>query len=186
MGNSRSKRASAAEEEVSAPGAVEAKGAAGESAEGAGGAPPEEPEEPAIISRVAGRTRYTVDHVRDLYARFQAVAQESPEHPDQITRAQFNAVLDDHDIDWRSDAFSKRLFTYFDQNNEGTINFAEFVRGLSVLSNSTPREKLKLSFDMYDLEGSGRIAKWEMKKWLTTLPSAPWKKKGQFFEVSLK
>ena len=71
------------------------------------------------------------------------------------------------DIDWRSDAFSRRLFTYFDQSNEGTINFAEFVRGLSVLSNSTPRDKLKLSFDMYDLEGSGRIAKWEMKNILT-------------------
>ena len=123
--------------------------------------------EPAVIARMAGRTRYTVDDVRDLHAAFQKVAAASPAHPDQITHAQFNAVLDAHDIDWRSDAFSRRLFTYFDQSNEGTINFAEFVRGLSVLSNSTPRDKLKLSFDMYDLEGSGRIAKWEMKNILT-------------------
>ena len=143
MGNSRSKRASAAEEEVSAPGAVEAKGAAGESAEGAGGAPPEEPEEPAIISRVAGRTRHGGPRARPLRA-----LPGGGEGVGQSTRIrsrapQFNAVLDDHDIDWRSDAFSKRLFTYFDQNNEGTTTFAEFVRGLSVLSNSTPREKLK-------------------------------------------
>ena len=163
MGNAKSKRSKRAATPAAAAKAAPARAAAAAAAAATAAAA----DEPAVIARMAGRTRYTVDDVRDLHGAFQAVAAASPESPEQITRAQFNAVLDAHDIDWRSDAFSRRLFTYFDQSNEGTINFAEFVRGLSVLSDSTPRDKLKLSFDMYDLEGSGRIAKWEMKNILS-------------------
>ena len=187
MGNARSKRKKKESGEDPAPGNREkssttpgvvapsdsaSPSSSSSPADGKGGGLPSltervKAEDAEVISRVASRTRYTIENVQDLYMRFKEVAEQTPEHPDQITREQFNNVLDEHDVDWRSDSFSKRLFTFFDKSNEGTINFTEFVRGLSVLSNATPRDKLKFSFEMYDLEGSGRIAKWEMKNILS-------------------
>ncbi|XP_064630263.1 Kv channel-interacting protein 1-like isoform X3 [Lineus longissimus] len=58
--------------------------------------------------------------------------------------------------------YAHYVFNTFDKDNNGTINFEEFVMGLSVLSRGSLHEKLQWAFDLYDINGDGIITKDEM------------------------
>lgn len=59
----------------------------------------------------------------------------------------------------------RRMFKLFDGDDNGTIDFREFIVGLSVFNEkATMEEKLKFSFQIYDFDGDGHISKHELKK----------------------
>ena len=83
-----------------------------------------------------------------------------------------------------------RIFSVFDSDKDGTIDFNEFIRCLSTMSSkATPEEKLKcnihvslhlqfsfihalsVSFDVYDANGDGVISSLELKDTLQALMS---------------
>ena len=53
-----------------------------------------------------------------------------------------------------------------------TINFREFCVGLSAVSRGTLRERIALSFRMFDTEHEGRVTPAEMKRMLKLLNKA--------------
>lgn len=61
--------------------------------------------------------------------------------------------------------FCKYLFRSFDKDRNGFIDFSEFLLGITLMS-SRDRivEKLRFIFDIYDLDGDGRIDQKEMIK----------------------
>ncbi|EFA83231.1 calcium-binding protein [Heterostelium album PN500] len=61
------------------------------------------------------------------------------------------------------------LFNVFDKNKDNTINFQEFVCGLSVITRGTPEEKIEFAFSLYDLDGNGYITKKEMESILESM-----------------
>lgn len=61
-------------------------------------------------------------------------------------------------IGMKNSTFVDRMFSVFDSNSDGAINFAEFLAILSVLSTkATPDEKLSFSFKIYDCDADGFI-----------------------------
>uniref|UniRef100_A0A8C6EH47 EF-hand domain-containing protein n=1 Tax=Moschus moschiferus TaxID=68415 RepID=A0A8C6EH47_MOSMO len=57
----------------------------------------------------------------------------------------------------------QRLFALFDRNNDGTIDFREYVIGLTVLCNPVNTEKiLQMSFKLFDLDKDGFITEQEL------------------------
>ncbi|KAM8791739.1 lysophosphatidylcholine acyltransferase 2B-like [Rhynchonycteris naso] len=57
----------------------------------------------------------------------------------------------------------RKLFALFDRNNDGSIDFREYVIGLTVLCNPTNTEKiLQMSFKLFDLDEDGFITEEEM------------------------
>ena len=57
----------------------------------------------------------------------------------------------------------KRVISIFDKNVDGKISFTEFVLGLTKLSStSSPEDKLKFAFQVYDLDGDGYISNGEL------------------------
>jgi len=117
----------------------------------------------SLATKLADSTRYNIDDVRSLHEEFRSIASRT-KPVNRITKEQFRDILSDHRVPWRSDKFVSRLFDYFDQREDGSINFGEFVRGLALASSGDPRDKLKLSFDVFDVEGTGTIARWEMRQ----------------------
>lgn len=56
----------------------------------------------------------------------------------------------------------RQLFAFFDRNNDGAIDFREYVIGLTVLCNPVNTEKiLQMSFKLFDLDEDGFITEQE-------------------------
>merc|ERR1712106_489813 len=58
----------------------------------------------------------------------------------------------------------KHVFRIYDSNNDGFIDFAEFMLIFIVMADGTPEEVLAKIFRIYDLNSDGKITKKEMKK----------------------
>jgi serine/threonine-protein phosphatase 2B regulatory subunit len=58
---------------------------------------------------------------------------------------------------------AQRLIAIFDEDGEGEVDFAEFIKGLSAFSaNSNKKEKLFYAFKVYDMDRDGFISNGEL------------------------
>ena len=59
----------------------------------------------------------------------------------------------------------QRVISVLDKNKDGNISFLEFVQGLSSLSaGASQEEKLRFTFEIYDINGDGYISNGELFK----------------------
>ena len=63
-----------------------------------------------------------------------------------------------------TEKFCKHVFRTFDTDNNGYIDFVEFLLAVNVTSTGNPEEKLKWAFKLYDIDGNGYISQQEMTK----------------------
>lgn len=67
------------------------------------------------------------------------------------------------------ESVSNLIFTTFDKDHNGNLNFVEFVTSLHCMSSSSPEDKLHWVFQLYDTDGSGSITLSEMVLLFATL-----------------
>ena len=59
----------------------------------------------------------------------------------------------------------------FDTNNDQAINFREFLIGLATFANESVYRQIKLSFKIYDPDGTGKALKSDVREILADLIS---------------
>lgn len=69
----------------------------------------------------------------------------------------------------KREKFVNHVFRTFDTDNSGYIDFVEFLVALSITSNGHIEDKLKLAFDIYDINKNGSVDRKEMVKILTAI-----------------
>ncbi|GBG32019.1 Calcineurin B-like protein 1 [Hondaea fermentalgiana] len=109
------------------------------------------------------QTHFDSEEILALYSHFKSIA-SSQTDDGQIDRNEFREA-----IGLTDSLFVDRLFSLFDENDDGYINFQEFICGLSILCvRGTLDEKTHFSFRIYDFDNDNKISNEELTSMLKT------------------
>jgi len=115
------------------------------------------------IKELMVQTHFGAEEIEALYRHFLSLASTNADDG-QIDRKEFEQA-----IGLNESLFVDRLFSLFDENSDGFINFQEFICGLSILCiRGTFDEKMMFSFRIYDFDGDGKISNEELTSMLKT------------------
>ena len=82
----------------------------------------------------------------------------------KMTQEQFFSMYRMLIPEGNTEKFCKHVFRTFDADNNGYIDFLEFLLALNITSTGNPEEKLKWAFKLYDIDGNGSVSQEEMIK----------------------
>lgn len=108
-----------------------------------------------LLSELESNTHFSRKDLGQLFGQFQKTSKNG-----LVDKHQFQKGL--KDIGVTDKAAVEQLFSAFDQNKSGTVDFREFVCGLSVMYRGTMEERLMLAFKAYDINGDGVISEDEL------------------------
>ncbi|KAL7672940.1 hypothetical protein ACOME3_007816 [Neoechinorhynchus agilis] len=104
-------------------------------------------------------TNLTRKQINELYDSF---LEDCP--TGLINRKKFTFLFKRHYPTGHVDNFCRFLFQAFDYDKKGTIDFVEFMVVMCLMLYGEPKEKLKLFFDVYDIDKNGSIAEAELEE----------------------
>ena len=116
------------------------------------------------ITRIAKDTGYQAPEIEALWEQFRCLAAaEFPEDPSHYYQAIDRRTFDKcfvPNISIRPsppNLIYDRIFSFYDQNNDGLIGFEEFIKGLASLTRKNLDERLKRIFKGYDIDDDGYV-----------------------------
>ncbi|GAV05558.1 hypothetical protein RvY_15665-3 [Ramazzottius varieornatus] len=59
--------------------------------------------------------------------------------------------------------FAGYIFATFDRDEDGHVTFDQFIQGMSTISRGTLQEKARWVFNLYDINGSGKVTKGNLR-----------------------
>ncbi|OQR69035.1 Kv channel-interacting protein 4-like, partial [Tropilaelaps mercedesae] len=112
---------------------------------------------PEAIGNLCKTTKFNRDEIKRIYQGFKQTCPSGlvTETVFKDMYCQFFPLAD-------TTLYAHYVFRVLDKEKTGTINFKDFVQGLSVLSRGSPTEKLEWVFNLYDLNRDGCITAEEM------------------------
>eukprot|EP01103_Thecamoeba_quadrilineata_P006389 TRINITY_DN16114_c0_g1_i1.p1 TRINITY_DN16114_c0_g1~~TRINITY_DN16114_c0_g1_i1.p1 ORF type:complete len:229 (+),score=49.69 TRINITY_DN16114_c0_g1_i1:39-725(+) len=118
------------------------------------------------LQEIAQKTGFNKVEVKKLFATFNDVAVKG--NVDKASFKQALKILEKEGLKSEDPVFVDRLFEVLDLNGDGVLDINEFVTGLGLLCKGSIDDKLKLSFQAYDLDGNGFITKDELTHMFAT------------------
>jgi calcium/calmodulin-dependent protein kinase I len=107
--------------------------------------------------------RSKVPRIRQIFDELKRQSSTSGERVDKATFLRYFPL---------PGMMGERLFTVFDRDGNGSIDFPEFLTGLGMIYHGSIDDKQKFLFDMYDLDGNGEVSKDELLTMLSYIPAA--------------
>ena len=124
------------------------------------------------------RETYTKrDRQRLLENFFKAVFREGGSKSAQIGETRRDILECELNRDEFADAMSlkkdslfvEQMFQLIDKDGNGFISFREFLNMIVIFAKGSPEDKIKLMFDMYDVDKSGSLSRDEFRKMLKAM-----------------
>ncbi|KAJ8245722.1 hypothetical protein GJAV_G00273790 [Gymnothorax javanicus] len=99
-------------------------------------------------------------YVMELYEWFRKFINECPSG--LITLHEFRRHFCEGTVGTDSAEYAEQIFRTLDNNEDGVVDFREYVTAISMLVEGSPVEKLRWSFKLYDKDKDGAITRAEM------------------------
>ena len=113
------------------------------------------------------KTREDKDTIKEQYAVFK---EECPNG--KLTLVGFVDAYKGIFPTQNGEEFCKHVFRVFDADNNGFLDFKEYILAINFTSKRSAEEKLKWAFKMYDVDGDGFIDRLEITKVLQAMCNA--------------
>jgi len=107
-------------------------------------------------------SHFTESEIQSLNEKFSKVSDKNHE----IKKSQFMEIMTCHVESFSNKSkqlFLQRLFDAFDENHNDSIDFREFIKGLSIILKGSTDEKMEISFRIYDIEHKGYLTRKELE-----------------------
>jgi len=106
------------------------------------------------IDYLVESTEFDASGVREFFESF------LEDHPDgKVTKEGFRKMISEAHPEEHLDKIERYFFRVYDTNNDGHIDFVEFLMAMYILSNGTPTERLERIFRIFDVNRDGTITK---------------------------
>ncbi len=112
---------------------------------------------PRPIEELVKATRFTRKEIQIMYRGFK---QECPSGI--VNEQMFKEIYSQFFPQGDCSNYAHYVFATIDQNCDGTVNFEDFLMGLSILSRGTIDEKLRWIFNLYDINRDGKVTRDEL------------------------
>ncbi|XP_055029997.1 guanylyl cyclase inhibitory protein [Misgurnus anguillicaudatus] len=99
-------------------------------------------------------------YVTELHEWFRKFLNECPSG--QITLHEFRRHFCNGTVGKESAEYAEQIFRTLDNNEDGVVDFREYVTAISMLIEGSTVEKLRWSFKLYDKDKDGAITRSEM------------------------
>ncbi|UJR15432.1 hypothetical protein I4U23_002376 [Adineta vaga] len=116
------------------------------------------------IAMLRANTKYSEREIREWHAGF---LRDCPNG--RLDKKKFIEVYKQFYPQGKADNFCKLAFDTFDANDDGTIDFDEFLLAISATSHGDIDDRLSVAFDMYDISDDGFIDQKELSKMITAM-----------------
>ena len=104
------------------------------------------------IDRLTKNTNYTPEQIRQWHEAFLRDCPNGKLSPRQFTEV-YKKFYPQHE----AEKYSSQVFRTFDTDNNGYIDFVEFLVAVNVNANGDVRDKLGLAFDSYDMNSKEQV-----------------------------
>ncbi|CAF0938676.1 unnamed protein product [Adineta steineri] len=109
-------------------------------------------------------TKFTEQEIREWHAGF---IRDCPNG--KLDKKKFLEIYQQFYPGGKAQKYCKYAFDVFDKNNDGVIDFEEFLISISASSEGDLDDRLQIAFDLYDISNDGLIDQKELTTLLTAM-----------------
>lgn len=115
-----------------------------------------------ILDDLKTSTKYSEDELSNWYKGF---LKQCPDG--KITRTDFEKIYANFFPNSDPKTYARHVFRSFDTNDDGTLDFREYIIALHLTSSGKTSLKLEWAFSLFDVDRNGEISKVEVLEIIT-------------------
>ncbi|XP_005063124.1 PREDICTED: visinin, partial [Ficedula albicollis] len=110
-----------------------------------------------VLEDLKTSTRYTEEELCRWYESFQRQCPDG-----RISRAEFEKIYGTFFPNSDPQGYARHVFRSFDTNDDGTLDFREYIIALHLTSSGKTHLKLEWAFSLFDVDRNGEVSKSEV------------------------
>jgi Ca2+-binding EF-hand superfamily protein len=118
------------------------------------------------IEFIMANTDFDREKINEWYKDFKRQCPTGRLNKEEFVRFYKKLIKGDHEDE---NQFCEFVFDVFDSDNNGSIDFGEFLIAFWIRAKGNVKDKLAWLFDIYDFDNSNFITSWEVTKMIKLL-----------------
>lgn len=115
-----------------------------------------------VLQELRASTRYTEEELSRWYEGFQRQCPDG-----RIRRDEFERIYGNFFPNSEPQGYARHVFRSFDTNDDGTLDFREYIIALHLTSSGKTHLKLEWAFSLFDVDRNGEVSKSEVLEIIT-------------------